>query len=330
MYKMRILNHQVIEATLTMEDAIKAVEQAFLLYSRKEAGLFPTITHEFEKEKNDFDIRSGHLKGANLYGIKIVGWVADNPVLRGVPALSGLVLVMNIETGQPVGLVDGMSITNIRTGAAGALGARLLARKDSRCVLICGAGAQGRSQLMGLSRVLPHLDRVVICDKHFEAAEAYAREQALIHPYDFVPIRMEELPDHAPEADVIVTATPSHEPYLRKEWVRPGTHINAIGADARGKQELEATLPASGRLVVDSREQAFQSGESQYAMELGLIDVDSVAEIGEILAGMRPGRTSTEEITIFDATGMALQDIVTADLALKRAEERGLGIVVEM
>lgn len=331
MYSMRLLNAADLSCILVMKDVTAAVEKAYRLFSRGEAGLYPIISHEFEPEKKEMDIKSGHLKGAGIYGLKIVGYSAENPVKRGVPALAGLVVVMNIETGQPLGLVDGMTVTNMRTGAAGAVGARTLARKDSENVLVLGTGAQGRAQMEGLLEVMPEIRTVRAAGRTRENVEEYAENMHKRFPeVEFLPVPFEDIQSAAEVSDIIVTCTPSHEPIIKRGWVRPGTHITAIGADFPGKQELDEYLTGSATVVADSREQVIRQGECRKACESGLLPPAEIREIGDILEGKAEGRTSPEDITIFDSTGMALQDILTADLAIERAEENGTGTIVEM
>lgn len=331
MYTMRIVNRSDLSRIITMGDAIEAVEKAYRLFSRKEAGVFPIIAHEFEPEKKEMDIKSGHLEGAGIYGLKVVGYSADNPQVRGIPALAGLVIVMSVETGQPLGLVDGMTITNVRTGAAGAVGARALARLDSEKVLIVGTGAQGRAQVEGLLSVMPAIKVIRVFGRTPSNVEAYITEMGAKYPnIDFYVATLQNLKDAALDSDIIVTCTPSHKPLIKEDYVKPGTHINAIGADFPGKQELDAQILSKALVVGDSREQVVRQGECQTACREGIIKPEDILEIGDILEGIAQGRTSDDQITVFDSTGMALQDIITAQLALKRAEEQGIGILVQM
>jgi ornithine cyclodeaminase/alanine dehydrogenase len=331
MYKMRVLNERDLKPLLEMKEVVGCVEEAYRLYSTGEAGLWPVIFHEFEPGIRDMDIKSGYLGGAGLFGLKVVGYSADNPEKSGAPALAGLVLVLSIETGQPIGLVDGMTVTNLRTGAAGAVGAKTFARQDSKKALILGTGAQGKAQLEGLVAVLPDLESVVATSPVPEMNAAYVKEMGERFPsLEVKTVAWEDRGAAASEADVIVTCTPAREPILKKEWVRPGTHINAIGADMTEKQEVDPSLVASAKLFVDSTSQTLHHGECHHAFDAGLISEGDVTEIGTVLEGNADGRTSDEEITLFDATGMALQDIITSHLALRRAEEQGLGTLVEM
>ena len=331
MYKMRVLNERDLKPLLEMKEVVGCVEEAYRLYSAGEAGVWPGIFHEFEPGIRDMDIKSGHLDGAGLFGLKVVGYSADNPKKIGAPALAGLVLVLSIETGQPVGLVDGMTVTDLRTGAAGAVGAGTFARKDSKKALILGTGAQGRAQLEGLAAVLPGLESVTATSPVPEMNETYVKDMSELFPaLEVKTVPWEERAAAASEADVIVTCTPAREAILKKEWVRPGTHINAIGADMTEKQEIDPELVASAKLFVDSASQTLHHGECHHAFDAGLISEEDVTEIGLVLAGKAQGRTNDDEITLFDATGMALQDIITSHLALRRAEEKDLGTVIEM
>lgn len=331
MYVMRVLNSYDLEKVLAMHEVVDCVETAYRLFSSKEAGLWPVISHEFEPGIRDMDIKSGYLEGAGLFGLKIVGYSADNPARLHAPALSGLVIVMSIKTGQPLGLVDGMTVTNLRTGAAGAVGAKWLARKDSRNVLILGAGAQARAQLQGLVEVMPALRSVTFASRHSETAKDCVDEMSSRYPQlDLHHVEWTNIAEPASSSDIIVTCTPSHKGFLRKEWIRPGTHINAIGADMINKQELDLQLVASSKLFVDSRVQTLHHGECHHAYEKGLIGEENVTEIGSVILGQAEGRIFDNEITLFDSTGMALQDIITSDLALKRACEKNLGSVVTM
>jgi ornithine cyclodeaminase/alanine dehydrogenase len=328
---LRILSACDLERILRMEDVVGVVERAYILYSSGQAGVFPILSKEFEHERNEMDIKAGHLAGAGLYGLKIIGWAADNPVKRNIPALAGLVVVMEIESQQPLGLVEARTVTRLRTGAAGAVGARVLSREDSKVALVVGLGEQGEAQVEGLMNARPGLNRVIACARDPEKTKAYvAKMQKRFPSALFEGIGFEDLAGGCREADIIVTCTPSHKPFLEKSWIRPGTHINAIGADLAGKQELEVELVASARLVGDSRDQVLRQGECQTAFKAGLISAEDVGEIGEILLGLKPGRSSDKEITIFDATGMAIQDILTAELSLAGAAREKLGITVEI
>jgi ornithine cyclodeaminase/alanine dehydrogenase len=328
MYPLRLLDRSQFEALVGMAEAIEGVELAYRLFSRKEAGVFPVIVHQFEPGKREMDLKSGHLAGAGIYGMKMLGWCSENAG-RNLPPLAGLIVVMDVDRQQPVGILDGTPVTFLRTGAAGAVGARTLARKDSRKALIVGAGNQGRAQLWGLSLAMPGLESITICDIIDEQSSRFVSEQKGLYPgFRLKAVPFTGLPQAAAESDLIVTCTRSREFFLKREWISPGTHINAIGADMPGKQELEPELVASCKVFADSVAQVLAKGECQHASKHGLISERNIVEIGAVLEGMAPGRTDPSDLTLFDATGMAIQDLVVGATALKRAEETGIGTVV--
>lgn len=328
MYPLRLLDRSQFEKLVGMAEAIEGVDQAYRLFSRQEAGIFPVIVHMFEPGKREMDLKAGHLAGAGVFGMKMLGWCSENPA-RNLPPLAGLIVVMDVEKQQPLGIIDGTPVTFLRTGAAGAVGARTFARKDSRKALIVGAGNQGRAQLWGLSLAMPGLETISICDIIDTQSLCFVEEQQPRYPaFNLQAVGFSNLAETALESDIIVTCTRSREYFLRKEWVRPGTHINAIGADMPGKQELQPELVASCRIYADSTVQVLAKGECQHAWKLGFLKEEDVTEIGAVLEGVRVGRTDSKEITLFDATGMAIQDLIVGAIALKRAEEAQLGTVV--
>lgn len=321
MYTLKIVDEKQFKSVINMSDAIISVEKAYELFSTDKAGLFPVIIHEFEQGKNDMDIKSGHLAGAGFYGLKILGYNMDNPTY-GRAALSGLIILMNIETQQPMGIVDASSVTFFRTGAAGAIGAKYLARKDSQTAVIVGAGSQGRSQLLGLSIALPNLKNVHYFDINFDSAKKVVKEEQ--HKYPNIKLRchdMKDIESILSTTDVLVTCTTSRGYYIKSSWIRPGTHINAIGADMIGKQELEPELVARSKIFTDSINQSVNKGECQWAYSANLVKQENITEIGNVIANIKKGRVSENDITIFDATGIALQDLVTAKLALDKLSD---------
>lgn len=329
MYPLRILNSEQTSYLLNMEDAISDVELAYRLYAREEAGVFPVIVHHFESGKREMDLKSGHLAGAGVFGMKMLGFCSENPQ-RGLASLSGLIVVMDVDKQQPIGILDGTPITFMRTGAAGAVAARALARKDAKKVLIVGAGNQGRAQLLGLATAMPTLEEIYICDIIYEKSCQFVEEQKGKFPnLRLKAVLYAELAKTAGQADIIVTCTRSRKFFINKQWIKAGTHINAIGADMPGKQEIEPELLASIKLFGDSRAQVIQKGECQHAVKSGRISADDIAEIGEVLEGIKPGRNSEDDITLFDATGMAIQDLIVSAHLLEKAKQLNIGLEVE-
>lgn len=316
------MNGDEVRKRLTMRKAIDWMEEAFVLFSKGEADVFPIITHDFEGKFRNMDIKSGHLDGADVLGLKLLVRVMDNPKKRGLQALNGLVIIVNSKTGQLEGIVDGLSITNIRTGACGGAAAKLLARKDSREAVIVGAGYQGSVQYAGLAEAVSSLERVTIVDLDEGRAEAAAERDKGKFPHiqlDFA--GNHRLPELLQTADILTTCTPSARPYIEKDWIRPGLHINAIGADMNGKQELAPEIMQEAHVFADSRKQVLRLGESELAYSMGLIAGSDVSEIGDVLAGKAEGRRNAEEITVFDATGMAIEDLIAGARLLKDFSE---------
>jgi ornithine cyclodeaminase/alanine dehydrogenase-like protein (mu-crystallin family) len=266
--------------------------------------------------------------GRHYFAAKVNGNFPENPARRGLPTIQGVVVLCDAGSGVPLAILDSAAVTALRTGAATAVAARRLARPDSRVATVVGCGVQGRAQLQALRAVLP-LSRVFAFDIEVDRARAFADEARadgglLVEATDDLPAAMAA-------SDVCVTCTPARRPVLRRAWVRPGTFLAAVGADAPGKQELEPELLAAGRLVVDVLEQCAEIGELAHGLRAGLVTLEQVgAELGQVVAGLRPGRESREEITIFDSSGTAIQDVAVAALAYERAVVGGRGLPVDL
>ncbi len=331
MYELRIIDSAQFRGLVSMEDVIPGVERAYSFFSSGKAGLFPIITHEFDPGRTDMDIKSGYMDGAGIFGLKILGWNKDNPQLLGVPALAGLIVVMDIERQQPICILEGTPVTFLRTGAAGALGARIFARPDSEMAVIIGAGEQGRAQLMGLSMEMKNLKKVEIFNIRDETAVRMVSQVSACYPNISISAKpFASLEDSVRLADIVVTCTPSRKAFIKNGWLKKGAHINTIGADMPGKQEIDPGITASAKVFGDSRAQVSQKGECQHAVVNGLLDPEAITEIGEVINGVKPGRTSADDITMFDATGMALQDLITAKITLDRAAAANVGTLVRM
>jgi ornithine cyclodeaminase/alanine dehydrogenase-like protein (mu-crystallin family) len=223
--------------------------------------------------------------------------------------------------------MDGNHITTIRTAAVGALAARALARKDSRVAAVLGCGTQGTGQAEALCHVLT-VEEI----RGFDAVSAnLARFEEKFRARGVRVKTCKDAKEAVQGADVVVTATPAQQPVLLADWVEAGTHVNAFGTDTRGKNEVEAVLFGRATVVVDDIEQATTIGDSQHPVAKGILSPEDIhATLGEILAGRKCGRTRPEEITLFDATGLAFQDLIAGYLAVKLAEERGLGTRVPL
>lgn len=332
MFNMRVLSYEDVRQVLEVKQVIEAVETVYKSKSENQAEAWPTIFYDFEPGKADMDIKSGYLKSEKLFGHKTVTWFGDNQA-KGIPTLLGMIAVFDAETGQPLGITDAAFITGIRTGAAGAIGAKYLARKDSKNFLLLGAGNQAIFQIAATLTTLPDLKTVRIAAKDANKLNEFVnalpqrlQDEFGIATGQIVFEAVENLESAVKDSDIIITVTPSKKPVIKSDWVQPGTHLSCIGADMEGKQEIESAILAKARIFVDDLEHCKQVGEIEIPLKQGIISEDDIAgEMGDLLLGRIEGRTDDTEITVFDATGMALLDIYTAKIALQAAEKKGLG-----
>ena len=267
-----------------------------------------------------------------------VSWFEANQD-RGLPDLTGLIAVYSAETGLPIGILDASYITGIRTGAAGAIGARYLARADSQNLVLVGSGSQALFQIAAMKTLFPGLRKITVVNVRtpdHAARFTAALPQMLADQFglDLAGVALAssgDLETALSDADIVVTVTPSKTPLVRKDWVRPGTHLSCMGADMAGKQEVESALLAGARIFVDDLEHCISAGEIEIPLKQGVISQgDIVGEIGDLILGKVPGRQREDEITVYDSTGMALLDIAAAKAALALAEEKSLGTVVTL
>jgi alanine dehydrogenase len=269
-----------------------------------------------------------YLEEMGAAGVKIVNAHPNNPKKHGLPTVMATILLLDPKTGAPLSIMDGTWITNMRTGAGGAVAAKYLARKDSHVVAMVGAGVQAKTQLLALNEVLK-IEEVRINDVSTAQAEEYARDMGRELGIEVKVVL--KTADAVGGADVIVTTTPARKPVLLNEWISGGVHINAIGADAPGKQELDPEILLRAKVVVDDVEQAIHGGEVNVPLSTGMIARGNIyADLGEIITKKKPGRTSPGEITVFDSTGLAVQDVATDWVVYKKAKRLKAGQEVEL
>ncbi len=300
---------------LTVEASIEAVEKAFRLLGEGRAPAPSTLG--VHVEDGGFHVKAGAAALDRLwFAVKINANFPSNPDRFQLPTIQGLVALFDAENGQPLALLDSGELTALRTAAATAVAARHLARRDSTTATVVGCGRQSKAQLRALCRVLP-LERAFAVDLEKGRAQSYSREMAEELTIDVSP--GEDLSRALSQTDVLVTCTPSRKPFVRRDDVRPGTFVAAVGADSEGKQELDGALMAASTVVVDLLPQAALIGDLHHAVASGLMRAEDVhAELGAVVAGLAAGRTSQEEITIFDSTGIALQDLTAAVAVYER------------
>ncbi|MEE4276366.1 MAG: ornithine cyclodeaminase family protein [Thermoleophilia bacterium] len=320
----RLLQEKEVCDLITRADALEAVREAFARMGRDETMVPPAMIIYVPESEGEVHVKAAHLHHAEHYAVKFASIFPRNPA-RGLAAVSGMILVFSAKTGFLSGmLLDNGFLTDLRTGAAGALAADLLAKREIAQVAIIGAGIQGRYQLEALLGVRRPAG-VRICDTDRQAAETYALEMAQRTglPVTVAPSVREAVDG----ADVIVSTTPAQKPHLMADWVAPGAHITAMGSDNPMKNELEpALLARADKLVVDSMEMCALNGELHHALSQGLLTRDGVfAELGEIAAGLKPGRTADDEITVADLTGLGIQDTAVANYVMRQAATQGVG-----
>ena len=316
------LTEDEVKDLLSMDEAIVAVRKAFCDHGAGCTQMPPKSYLYFPRHEGDLRTMPAYLEGSEQAGVKIVNVHARNQEI-GLPTVMALLTLVSPKTGAPLAIMGATYLTAMRTGAAGAVAASLLARKDSRRVGMIGAGAQARAQLLGLSRQF-ELDEVRIFDLSLERCRSLAEYGRDILEGELI---IEKEAEDACQCDILVTTTTSRRPVVRDDWVSPGTHINAIGADAKGKQELESTLTRRAKVFVDDPVQAVHSGEVNVPITQGLLRQEDIfAGIGEVLVANKPGREDDREITIFDSTGLGIQDVAAGFSVYEKALAKGRGI----
>jgi len=293
---------------LDMREVVSVVEEAFKMVAEGKIVMPPKSY--LILEKGDFRAMPAAIPGGA--GVKWVNVHPGNPA-RGYPTVMAVIIYSDPETGYPLAVMDGTEITNFRTGAASAVASKYLARSGARSLGLVGAGRQAYTQLLAHS-VFFKFDIIKVYDV---SPAAVGRLIAALPDFPIEPRSLAE----AVASDIVCTTTPSRQPVVMRNWVLPGTHINAVGADAPGKQELETAILADARIIVDDLKQASTSGEVNVALSRGLLNPDRIAgTLAEVVAGRKPGRPNEYEITVFDATGLAFEDVACARLIYEKVK----------
>ncbi|MEW6222034.1 MAG: alanine dehydrogenase [Candidatus Hadarchaeota archaeon] len=326
--KILLLSKRDVEKLISMRETIKAVEEAFRAKGLDRVQMPPKSYVYFKEYNGDFRVMPAYLEETGAAGVKIVNAHPNNPKKYGLPTVMATMFLLDPRTGIPLAIMDGTLITNMRTGAGGAVAAKHLARKDSRVLAMVGAGVQARTQLLALDEVL-EIGEVRVNDSSLEKSKQFSAEMG--RELGVVVKAFKNTKDAVVGADVVVTTTPVRVPILKDSWISEGMHINAIGADAPGKQELEPEILLRAKVVVDDIEQAIHGGEVNVPLSKGDISRGNIySDLGAVVTGKKAGRTSDEEITVFDSTGLAVQDIATDWVVYKKAKKLGVGREVEL
>lgn len=320
-----LLSRSEVADLLSIDEYIAAIERVFRLYGEGKTqtpGILGVHAHE-----GGFHIKAGILDlDRAFFAAKINANFPHNANRFGLPMIQGVIVLADAENGYPLAVMDSMEITVQRTGAATAVAAKYLARPDSKSILICGCGNQGRVSIQALSKIFS-LEHAFAYDVDGTQAQRFADDLCGQLKIPVEPTG--DLREAMKRSDICVTCTPSTRFFLEQDHVQPGTFMAAVGADSETKQELEPALLARNKTVVDILEQCASIGELHHAISSELMTRQKVhAELGEVVAGTKPGRTSSEEIIIFDSTGMALQDVIAAASVFTKAVDRGVGRIL--
>lgn len=310
---MLIVTEDVCKEIVGRADAFEAVEAVFAAMAKGDAYNFPVIREAIGHADALYGFKSGFDRAGLALGLKSGGYWPGN-VAKGLTNHQSTVFLFDPDSGQLQALVGGNYLTAMRTAAASSVSIRHLARKDARVLGMVGAGHQAGFQLRAAAEQR-NFEKVVAWNRHPEMLDGLATvANDLGLPFDAV--EREQL---GAEADVIITITAAHEPLVMKHWVKPGTHIACMGTDTKGKQEVDPELVAGASLFTDEIAQSVSIGETQHAIAAGLVSQAAIIPIGDVINGSHPGRTSEEEITLFDGTGVGLQDLAIASVAVKLA-----------
>ena len=319
-----LLSEHDLRACVALDlESIAAVEQAFRLLATSAVAMPPILRLDVSEHNGEVDVKTAYLPGVPRFAIKVSPGFFDNPTL-GLPSLNGLMVLLSAQTGLlDALLLDNGYLTAVRTAAAGAVAAKWLARKNASCVALLGAGEQARLQLAAL-RLVRDIREVRIWARDPAQAQAFAAE--------LEGVRASAAPsiDAAlAGADIAVTTTPSREPLLQARHLHPGLHITAMGSDAEHKNEIApAALALADLYVADRLSQTRVLGELHHALVGGAVsDESAFAELGQVIAGLHPGRTDAEQVTLCDLTGTGVQDTAIASFAFDRARAAGKGFV---
>jgi alanine dehydrogenase len=321
-----LLRRSDVEDLLSLHDCIDAVDEIFRLQGE---GRIPAPgILGVRAPTGGLHVKAGLLPGDRNYLVaKLNANFPDNNAHFGLPTIQGMIVVFDAENGAPLAILDSIDITIKRTAAASAVAAKHLARKESSVATICGCGQQGRAQLRAVLLILP-LTKIYAFDVDERAAINYRNELSRELKIDIEPVQ--DLASSIQKSDVCITCTTANKSFVCKEDVSPGTFIAAVGADNEDKQEIDSALIASAKVVADSLEQSCAIGDVHHAIAHGLMRKEDVyAELCEIVTGQKIGRGADDEIIVFDSTGVAIEDAITAGAVYERALANGIGTVFD-
>jgi len=327
--KTLLLTDNEVKDLLQISEVITSVENAFREKGLNRIQMPAKIYLNFNKEQGDLRSMPAFLDKLEISAVKIVNVHPNNPSRYKIPTVMATIILIDPKTGFPLSIMGGTTITNMRTGAAGAIAVKYLAKENCKRIGFIGAGIQARTQLLAILSLIDTIEGIKVWSRTKESILAFINEAKKKYGKKYRFFSAQSIKEATSEVDLIITTTPSMIPLVKKSMLSPGVHINCIGADASGKQELDPKILTNAKIVVDDWNQAAHSGEINVPLHSGLIDSSNVyGELGEIVAGLKPGRTNNSEITVFVSTGLAIQDAVTAQLAFEKAKGKKIGELV--
>lgn len=325
-YKTLILKRSDIEKLVDIKKSIQVIETAFKEYGSDRVQMPAKIYLHLDRYRGDFRAMPAFIERLKRCALKWVNVHPRNKAL-GLPAVMAVIVLSDPRNGFPLSIMDGTYATNLRTGAAGGVAAKHLARKDSRIVGLVGCGAQARTQLQALKGLF-NISEVKVWGHKDSYVKDFIKDMKRLR---LKLVATKDIRDCVLDSDIVVTTTPSRKPLIKLKWLKVGVHINAIGADAKGKEELEPAILKKAKVVVDAWEQASHSGEINVPLKKGLISKkDIYADIGQIVAGKKRARSAKDEITVFDSTGLAIQDVAISNLIYETALKKKVGKWIEI
>jgi len=327
-----LLTGKQVKKLLEMKDVLGAVENAFRHKGLGKVQMPPKAYLFYEKFNGDLRTMPSYVEDMDVSAVKIVNVHPDNAKNFGMRTVMAVLVLVNPHTGAPLAFMDATYITDMRTGGASAIASKYLARPNPKILGIIGCGNQARTQMLALITQFGHFDEVRLYDMFPEKSKALAREFRRHYKEQVGKIKaVQNAKDCVIDSDIVVTVTSARAPVVLDEWVKDGTHFNCMGADAPGKQEMDPKILKRARLVIDDWEQASHSGEINVPLSKGEMTKDDVdVEIGHIVAGLKPGRESDQQITVFCSTGLAVQDCLTAKIAYDAAIAQKIGRSIQI
>lgn len=326
--KTLLLKKEEVSRLICMREVIGTVEEAYKAFNSKQVIQPDYIGIDLPAPRGDIDFKLGYYKANEVISMKASsGGFINNPITHGVPSGMGTILLFDARTCALICVMDGSLITGLRTGAAGAVSVKVLARKDARKIASIGTGNQARMQIRAIKEIMK-IEEIHAWDRNPDGLLQYKLD---VEREFGIPVIMANSKKEAVEqADILITTTRGKGPVVEAAWVKPGTHIVAIGTDQQGKQELDPEIFRNAKIVNDSIAQCVEKGETWHPLNKNIISKDDIyGEIGEILLGEKPGRENGTEITIFDSTGMAIQDNTTSYKIYRNAIENKVGASFE-